>query len=99
MTHRLITALMALVLFILTTAAAIIPGAADNAYNWYCIRTPGNKRPPCPAEMSFVDKLGGFYIDKNKTDSDTDKQHFIKMNDTRIGLLKVYLNRTIKNEK
>ncbi|MDD6259947.1 MAG: polysaccharide deacetylase family protein [Clostridiales bacterium] len=73
MTHRLITALMALVLFILTTAAAIIPGAADNAYNWYCIRTPGNKRPPCPAEMSFVDKLGGFYIDKNKTDSDTDK--------------------------
>lgn len=73
MTHRSITAFMALVLFILATAAAIIPGAADNAYNWYCIRTPGNKRPPCPAEMSFVDKLGGFYIDKNKTDSDTEK--------------------------
>ena len=38
-------------------------------------------------------------IRRIKTDSDTDKQHFIKMNDTRIGLLKVYLNRTIKNEK
>ena len=66
-TRDITAVLTALVLFILTASSSIISGTAENAYNWYCIRTPGNKRPPCPAEMLFVEKLGGFFIDKNKS--------------------------------
>ncbi len=72
--QRLMLSLAALAMFILTAAPLIISGAAEgNAYNWYCVRTPGNKRPPCPAEMSFISKHNGYYIDNNKTDNDTDK--------------------------
>lgn len=38
-------------------------------------------------------------IRRIKTDSDTDRERSVRMNHTRIGLLKVYLNRTVKNEK
>ena len=50
----------------------------------------GTQLPYCIAE-----KL----IRRIKTDSDTEREHFIKMNDTRIGLLKVFLNRKNTNVK
>ncbi len=46
---------------------------SNEAYNWYCIRTPDNQRPPCPPEMSFISEHHGYYIDDKRSDDDKDK--------------------------
>lgn len=68
---KIISSLFAVLL--LLGCAVTACGAAGNAYNWYCIRTPGNKRPPCPAEMTFIKKYRGYFIDEGKTDDNADR--------------------------
>lgn len=67
--------IMSVLLAAVAVICAVIPAHGENsaAYNWYCIRTPDNRRPPCPPELAFVKDHGGFFIDNNKKDGDTDK--------------------------
>lgn len=65
-----------LAMFVLAAAFRVSVSAVTNSnevYNWYCIRTSGNKRPPCPPEMSFITKHHCYYIDDKRSDDDRDK--------------------------
>lgn len=57
----------------LAGGATRIGAAGTESHNWYCIRTRDHLRPPCPPELSFVSKYGGYYIDKTKRDDDEDR--------------------------
>lgn len=72
MIYRKIASLVLTAVFLLGCTLGVC-GEPETAYNWYCIRTPGNKRPPCPAELSFIQRQSGYFIDENKTDSDPDR--------------------------
>ncbi len=37
-------------------------------YNWYCCHVKDGTQPKCDAEMSFVEKYSGFYIDNKNAD-------------------------------
>ena len=37
-------------------------------YNWYCKHMKDGAVPPCDPQMKFIEKYGGYYIDKNATD-------------------------------
>ncbi len=47
--------------------------AGNSGYSWYCAHKKGNKQPPVSSELSFVEELGAFYIDKNHGDESADK--------------------------
>lgn len=34
-------------------------------YNWYCKKNCDHTQPPLPSEFSFIEKYGGYYIDKD----------------------------------
>lgn len=72
MIYKKIASLVLAAVFLMCCAVGV---SADEstAYNWYCIRTPGNKRPPCPAELSFIKRHRGYFIDEKKTDQDNDR--------------------------
>ena len=72
MIYKKITSLILVAAFLIGCSICVF-GAHGTAYNWYCIRTPDNRRPPCPPELAFVKDHGGFFIDNNKKDGDTDK--------------------------
>ena len=56
-------------LFITITA-----GAADgNAYSWYCVHRNDRLQPKSDSAFDFIDKYGGYYIDKNHGDDNSDK--------------------------
>ncbi len=38
--------------------------AKETAYSWYCVHVTDHKQPKCDPTMSFIDDLGGYYIDK-----------------------------------
>lgn len=38
-------------------------GATSARYSWYCAHVKGHARPSAPAELRFVESLGGYYID------------------------------------
>lgn len=38
----------------------------DGANGWYCAHTEGGKRPSVPAEMSFIDKNGGYFLGEDE---------------------------------
>lgn len=72
MIYKKITSLVLAAVFLMCCAVGV---SADEstAYNWYCIRTPGNKRPPCPGELSFIKRHRGYFIDEKKTNQDNDR--------------------------
>ena len=37
--------------------------AAQASYNWYCVHVKDHVQPRVGAELSFVESLGGYYID------------------------------------
>lgn len=44
---------------------------ADNKtkpYNWYCCHVKDGTQPTCDAELSFVEKYNGYYIDRKNSD-------------------------------
>jgi len=51
----------------------VLPISASNhAYSWYCRHVKGHLQPQADAALSFVEELGGYYIDHNHTDSDAE---------------------------
>lgn len=69
----------------------------------------GNDKVPAPLSASIMlaalkgtsypDGLLSTVIRRIKTDSDEEKNHFIKLNDTRAGIIKACLNRKQKKEE
>lgn len=47
--------------------------------------------------QKYPEQLLSTVIRRIKTDSDKEKNHFIKMNDTRIGIIKACINRKLRN--
>ena len=39
--------------------------AETTPYNWYFKKNTENKRPPLPSEFSFIERYGGYWLDKN----------------------------------
>lgn len=47
--------------------------AIGTVYSWYCKRTTDHTQPPLGADIAFVSEYGGYYIDKNHSDGDSEK--------------------------
>ncbi len=58
----------------LAAAALILTQSvsADEGH-WYCKRTNDHTQPPIPPEYSYVEKYGGYFLDRNHGDNDADK--------------------------
>lgn len=51
--------------------------ASGAGCSWYCRRAPGNLRPGCPPEFSFIENENALWIDPTVTDSDEDKVAYL----------------------
>ena len=60
--------LLPAILAALSVTALGVTSAADAA-GWYCIRS-GNDTPPLPKEFSYLEKHGGYYVDRAATSDD-----------------------------
>lgn len=50
-----------------------VPCAAEGReYRWYCPHVKDHAQPSLPPELSFVEELGGYYIDRTHTDPAAD---------------------------
>ena len=58
---------------VLFSAVLCLSCFSANAYNWYCVRNAEHKQPPAAPELLFVEKYGGFYVDKKHGDDAEDK--------------------------
>lgn len=47
--------------------------ATENALNWYVVRNKDNKQPLLDTNMQFIEKYGGYYVNKKYPDSARDK--------------------------
>ena len=47
--------------------------ATGNSFSWYCVRNKDHLQPIADANMRFVEDHGGFYVDKNHGNDDSDK--------------------------
>lgn len=56
------------VFFILVLSSFQISASGDTAMNWYCARNKEHKQPTLDANMSFIEKYDGYYVDKKATD-------------------------------
>lgn len=53
---------------ILTVCPASAAGSEEKAYNWYCCHRDDGVQPECAAEMQFIQKYNGYYLDCNHSD-------------------------------
>ena len=47
--------------------------SAGQAQSWYCVRNKEHKQPMADANMRYIEKYNGYYIDRKHSDGDTDK--------------------------
>ncbi len=47
--------------------------AQSNVYAWYCVRNKEHKQPQLGSDVSFIEKYGGYYVDKKHGDDCTEK--------------------------
>ena len=47
--------------------------AMENTLNWYVVRNKDNKQPLLDSNMQFIEKYGGYYVNKKYPDSARDK--------------------------
>ena len=59
-----------LLICLLATGVSAQTLNADRAYNWYCMKTKSGCQPPLPSEFSFINELGGYYLDADASDND-----------------------------
>ncbi len=53
---------------------AINTGASDKGgYSWYCVHRNDNLQPTADSQFQFIERYGGYYIDKAHGDNDQDK--------------------------
>ena len=60
-------------LALITVCSGVLTGsAASVAHNWYCVHVKGHVQPPIPAELSYIEELDGYYIDRRHTMPDAE---------------------------
>ena len=47
-----------------------VSALADDGFSWYCKRNKSHSQPEIDAEMSFIEELDGFYVDRKYADSE-----------------------------
>ncbi len=47
--------------------------ATDQSFSWYCVRNKEHKQPNADPNMSFIEDLGGYYVDKRFGDASNEK--------------------------
>ena len=57
-------------LLILVIMSSQVSATGDAAMNWYCARNKEHKQPALDANMSFIEKYGGYYVDKKVAEND-----------------------------
>ena len=61
-------------LIIISMVATVTSGAINGkAYSWYCVHRKDNLQPKADTSFDFIDQYGGYYIDKNHGDGNSDK--------------------------
>ena len=60
------------IIFTLCTILCITSGAGPR-FNWYCKRTTDHSQPPIDADVEWITRYNGFYVDKKHTDHNQDK--------------------------
>ena len=58
---------------VLTFSTCVGVAAKDTPLNWYCTRNREHKQPIAAPELRFVEKYGGYYIDKKHGDESDEK--------------------------
>ncbi len=61
---------LSLICLISVPFSACAKGA--DSFSWYCVHAKDHQRPQSDPQFSFVESLGGFYLDPNKTEEDED---------------------------
>ena len=56
------------------SAVSLATSAAGKSYSWYCVHVKDHVQPRADAALSFVEEVGGFYIDKRNTDPEADEK-------------------------
>ena len=50
-----------------------LSASAAKGQSWYCVRAKDNKQPRCDADMEYIEKFGGYYIDHTHGDDAEEK--------------------------
>ncbi len=58
---------------LLLGALIITVSAKSDIYAWYCVRNKEHKQPRLDSDVSFIEKYGGYYVDKKHGDDCTEK--------------------------
>ena len=61
------------IIITIITAFTLPVFAAGPVYNWYCVHRNDHKQPTSDHQLSFINRYGGYYIDKKHGDNDADK--------------------------
>ena len=67
--NKIIKATLSIILLI----TLVIPCSADSELRWYCKYNETHNQPPLPSEFSFIEDLGGFYLDCEHGDDSAEK--------------------------
>ena len=68
--NRLIRSGAAVLATVLVTGGLCVTVGAAGSYNWYCVRAKDHAQPRADAELEFVEKYEGYYIDHRYTEPD-----------------------------
>lgn len=47
--------------------------AQSQSFSWYCVRNKNHLQPTADANMQFIEKYGGYYVDRNHSDNDEER--------------------------
>ena len=72
MTRSLTSFIISLCIISLCSFSAVAANSS-NSYSWYCTRNKEHRQPVADANMRFIEEYGGFYVDKNHSDSTEEK--------------------------
>lgn len=65
------------ILFCVLAVSALLPFAVyargTDAFSWYCVHVKDHKQPEIDANLSFVEDLGGVYLDRTVDESSSDR--------------------------
>lgn len=64
----LILSIVMVVIFAVNTSAV-----DNNGYSWYCVHRNDNLQPTADSQFEFIERYGGYYVDKAHGDDNEDK--------------------------
>ena len=68
------TVLLFLTIAIVLSALLFPVSATQTRYRWYCVHVKDHKQPEIGKELSFIEELDGYYIDRKYADANADEK-------------------------